>query len=201
MDDKRKMDGMDGHDSADTLVDKEKSYSLKSIETGEEDVIEEDQDSQEHLQELMQEVVQMKDQWLRAEAEMENLRRRVEKEKEDIRKYAIVGFAGRLLPIADNLRRALESSPSQEDLPASAVSLVEGVELIEKELLAAFEAIGIKKIDPLGEKFDSNYHQAMFEVEDESNPPGIVVQVLQQGYSLQERLIRPSLVSVSKKPA
>lgn len=145
------------------------------------------------------EVAEYKDKALRAVAEMENYRRRADKEREDVAKYAIANFAREMLPVADNLRRALDSQPTTDgDAAPLLKAFVAGVELTERELLAAFERFGIKKIAPLGEKFDHNFHQAMFELEDLSQPPGIVVQVMQPGYVLKDRLLRPALVAVSK---
>ena len=145
------------------------------------------------------EIDSYKDKALRAVAEMENYRRRADKEREDVAKYAITNFAREMLPVADNLRRALDSQPSAEgDAAPLQKAFVAGVELTERELLAAFERFGVKKIAPLGEKFDHNFHQAMFELEDPNQPPGMVVQVMQPGYVLKDRLLRPALVAVSK---
>lgn len=148
---------------------------------------------------LLREIAQLKDQWLRAEAETENTRRRLEKEKDELRKYAVSSFASRLLSIADNLRRALAASPEKNTLPAEILPLVEGVELIEKELLTAFESIGVAPVESLGKIFDPHYHQVLFEVEEAAATPGTIVQVLQEGYTLQDRLLRPALVGVAKK--
>lgn len=145
------------------------------------------------------EVAEYKDKALRAVAEMENYRRRADKEREDVAKYAITNFAREMLPVADNLRRALDSQPKAEgDVVPQLKAFVSGVELTERELLAVFERFGIKQVSPLGQPFDHNFHQAMFELEDLSQPPGIVVQVMQPGYVLKDRLLRPALVAVSK---
>lgn len=147
---------------------------------------------------LEEEVATLKDQWLRAMAETENLRRRATRDREEALKYASTNFGRDMLSIADNLRRALENCPPQEELPESIKALIQGIELTESALLSAFERHGVKKIEPMGEKFDANLHQAMFEVEDESVPAGMVVQVLQVGYVLHDRLLRPAMVGVSK---
>jgi molecular chaperone GrpE len=144
------------------------------------------------------ELATLKDQWLRAMAETENLRRRATRDREEALKYASTNFGRDMLSIADNLRRALETSPSAEELPESMKALVQGIELTENALLSAFERHGIKKVEPMGEKFDANLHQAMFEVEDQSVPAGVVVQVLQAGYVMHDRLLRPAMVGVSK---
>lgn len=150
------------------------------------------------LSELEGEVATLKDQWLRAMAETENLRRRATRDREEALKYASANFGRDMLSIADNLRRALETCPPIEELPESIKALVQGIELTESALLSAFERHGIKKVEPMGEKFDANLHQAMFEVEDGTVPAGIVVQVLQVGYVMHDRLLRPAMVGVSK---
>jgi molecular chaperone GrpE len=150
--------------------------------------------------ELEAEVAKMKDQALRALAEAENIRRRAEREKEDTAKYAVSKLAKELLSVADNLRRALDAVPP-EKRDDTVKTMVSGVELTERELLAAFERAGIRRIDPMGEKFDYNLHQAMFEVETPDKPAGTVVQVMQPGYVIHDRLLRPALVGVSKAPA
>ena len=144
-------------------------------------------------------VAEYQDKALRAVAEMENYRRRADKEREDVAKYAITNFAREMLPVADNLRRALDSQPKAESEVATQLkAFVSGVELTERELLAAFERFGIKQVSPLGQPFDHNFHQAMFELEDLTQPAGTVVQVMQPGYVLKDRLLRPALVAVSK---
>lgn len=151
------------------------------------------------LEKARAEAADYKDKALRAVAELENYRRRADKEREDVAKYAISNFAREMLPVADNLRRALDAQPSLAgDVTAPLKAFVSGVELTERELLAAFERSGLRKIDPLGEPFDHNFHQAMFEIEDASKPSGLVVQVMQSGYVLKDRLLRPAMVAVSK---
>ena len=147
---------------------------------------------------LETELATLKDQWLRAMAETENLRRRAQKDREEALKYASTNFGRDMLSVADNLRRALESVSTLGELPDSMKPLIEGVELTENSLLSTFERHGIKKIDPLNEKFDANIHQAMFEVEDASVSAGTIVQVLQAGYMMHDRLLRPAMVGVSK---
>lgn len=153
------------------------------------------------LSALEEEVASLKDQWLRAMAETENLRRRATRDREEALKYASTNFGRDMLSIADNLRRALESCPAAEELPEPVKALIQGVELTESALLSAFDRHGIKKITPLNEKFDPNLHQAMFEVADGSVPAGTVVQVLQVGYIMHDRLLRPAMVGVSKEEA
>lgn len=150
-------------------------------------------------EELSAEVDKLKDQLLRTVAELENYRKRAEREREETAKYAISAFARELLTVSDNLRRAVESVPDELDHPEKLLkTLLEGVEITEKELLFAFKKHGIEKIDPLGQEFDHHLHQAMFEVEDTDQPVGTVVHVLQPGYQLSGRLLRPAMVGVAK---
>lgn len=161
-------------------------------------VTEEPQES-DHKGALEAEVASLKDKLLRAMAEIENTKRRYQREVEDMSKYAISNFARDLLSASDNLRRALESIPAEEKEASSFLkTLVEGVELTEKDLLKAFEKYKIERIVPMGEKFDHNFHQAMFEVESDEHPSGTIVNVMQVGYKIHDRLLRPALVGVSK---
>ncbi len=150
---------------------------------------------------LEAELADYKDRLLRALAETENTRRRAQREREDAAKYAISGFAKDLLSAADNLRRALESLPQSEVRDERTRNLLAGVEATERELLSVFERHGLRRIDPRGERFDHNLHQAIFEAERNDQPPGTIVEVLQPGYVLHDRLLRPAMVGVAKQPA
>ncbi|MEZ2145629.1 nucleotide exchange factor GrpE [Bradyrhizobium sp. DN5] len=149
---------------------------------------------------LQKEAAEARDRMLRTLAEMENLRKRTTKEVADARLYGITGFARDVLEIADNLQRALDAVPAEARAAADPglTSLIEGVELTERSLLNALEKHGVKKFDPQGQKFDPNFQQAMFEVPDASVPSGTVVQVVQAGYTIGERVLRPALVGVAK---
>jgi molecular chaperone GrpE len=147
---------------------------------------------------LEAELAATKDRLLRALAETENTRRRAVREREDATKYAASAFAKDLLSVADNLRRALDSLPESEVRDDRARSLLEGVAATERELMAAFERHGLKRIDPKGERFDHNLHQAVFEAENTGRPAGTVVEVLQPGYVHYDRLLRPAMVGVAK---
>ena len=142
----------------------------------------------------------LKDKALRTMADMENLRRRTEKEVSDARAYAVTAFARDMLSVADNARRGIESIPADALATADGPfkALVEGVELIERDLLKTLERHGIKKLEPHGQKFDPNLHQAMFEVDDASVPSGTVTQVVQAGFVIGDRVLRPALVGVAK---
>ncbi|HEY1300427.1 MAG TPA: nucleotide exchange factor GrpE [Stellaceae bacterium] len=147
---------------------------------------------------LEAELADQKDRLLRALAETENTRRRAQREREDASKYAITGFAKELLSAADNLRRAVESVPENEIRDERTRSLLAGVAATERELLSAFERNGIRRIDPKGERFDHNFHQAIYEVERPDIPVGTIVEVLQPGYVLHDRLLRPAMVGLAK---
>ncbi len=149
---------------------------------------------------LEREHAEMKDRVLRTLAEMENLRKRTEREVTDARLYGIANFARDVLGVADNMRRALEAVTPElrSSTDAGAKALIDGVELTERELLKALEKNGMRQFSPLGEKFDPNLHPAMFEVPDATVPAGSVVQVVQPGYMIGERVLRPALVGVAK---
>jgi molecular chaperone GrpE len=157
---------------------------------------------QERLARTEAELAESKDRLLRALAEGENQRRRAQRDREDAQRYAASSFAKDMLDVADNLRRALASVEGSDMQDERAKGLVEGVAATERALLAAFERHGIRRIDPLpGERFDVNLHQAMFEVENSGQPAGAIVQVLQTGYQMHDRLLRPALVGVAKAEA
>ena len=149
---------------------------------------------------LKDEVAASKDRLLRLAAEMENLRKRTEREKAEATLYAASNFARDLLTVADNLGRALQALPQEERDRAGEVekNLIAGVEVTERELLNVFQRHGIRKIETVGAKFDPNFHQAIFEVPTAEKPPGIVMQELQSGYQVGERCLRPAMVGVSK---
>jgi molecular chaperone GrpE len=148
---------------------------------------------------LDRELAEMKDRLLRTLAEMENLRKRTEREVTDARLYGVASFARDVLSVADNIRRALDAVPAEALANAQAMkALVDGVELTERELLKALEKNGVRQFTPQGEKFDPNVHQAMYEVPDQSVPAGSIVQVMQPGYMIGERVLRPALVAVAK---
>ena len=150
--------------------------------------------------EAKRQAAEFKDKLLRTLAEMENLRKRTEREVFDARLYGIAGFARDVLAVADNMHRALDAiGPDlRESDDAKVKALIEGVELTERELLKTLEKNGVKKFSPQGEKFDPNLHQAMYEVPTSDLPPGLVADVIQAGYMIGERVLRPAMVAVSK---
>ena len=149
---------------------------------------------------LTKELAEARDRTLRTLAEMENLRQRTKREVSDSKIYGITGFARDVLEIADNLQRTLDAVSAEAKAAADPglKALIEGVELTERSLLNALEKNGVKKFDPSGEKFNPNFQQAMYEVPDASVPSGTVVQVVQAGFMIGERVLRPALVGVSK---
>jgi len=152
------------------------------------------------LAEVTKELAEARDKTLRTLAEMENLRQRTRREVADSKMYGITGFARDILDIADNLQRALDAIPAEarETADPGIKAFIEGVELTERSLLNTLEKNGVRKFDPSGEKFDPNFQQAMYEVPDPSVPAGTVVQVVQAGFMIGERVLRPALVAVSK---
>jgi len=146
------------------------------------------------------EAAEYKDRLLRTLAEMENLRKRTEREVADARIYGIASFAREVLAVADNMHRALGAIGSElrEHGEAKVKSLIEGVELTERELMKALEKSGVRMFSPAGEKFDPNVHQAMFEMDTRDVPPGHVAQVIQAGYMIGDRVLRPAMVAVAK---
>ena len=149
--------------------------------------------------ELEAKLAEMKDQALRAMAETENIRKRTEREIADTRKYAVMGFAKDLINVSDNLRRAIESVSEEEKQGNDVlINLFTGIEATERELLKAFAQKGIKKLEPLEEKFDPNFHEVMFEAPSTEHPEGIIIQIIEPGYTINDRLLRPARVGVSK---
>jgi molecular chaperone GrpE len=160
-------------------------------------------DTADPIAEAKREALEFKDKLLRTLAEMENLRKRTEREVLDARVYGIAGFARDVLAVADNMHRALEAiGPDLRDAADPKVkALIEGVELTERELMKILEKNAVQKFSPQGEKFDPNFHQAMYEVPTSDQPPGQVAQVIQAGYMIGDRVLRPALVAVSKAKA
>ena len=190
--------------------DKEEIVEKEVNEYDEENEQDEGLDNQEDLTEklnldeekisLNAQISDLKDQLLRTMAESENIRKRTLKEVEQAKKYSHISFIRDLVSSVDNLKRALDSVPDDKnDLPEPITNLILGLEIVEKEIVTTLERHNIKQISPLGEKFDYNFHQAMFEVPTNKSESGVVVEVSQNGYLLYERLVRPAMVGISKK--
>jgi molecular chaperone GrpE len=152
------------------------------------------------LENLYAENNSLKDKVLRTLAEMENLRRRTEREVADAKLYGVTAFARDMLPFADNLRRAIDSIPAAVRAGADGPlkNIVEGIELTERDFLSRLAQHGVKKIEPKGQKFDPNLHEALFEVPDASVPNGTIVQVVEAGYAIGERVLRPAKVGIAR---
>ncbi len=196
------------HDEAETAETAETAAAAESTmaaaeETVEAEPAEEEEDEAARAARLETEVAELHDQLLRALAEAENQRRRSQREREEAVRYAAVPMLRDLLAVADNLQRALESVPGDASNQDGALKiLLEGVQLTARELQTVFERHGIVKLDPMGERLNPHHHEAMFEVPDPEQPGGTIVQVVQPGYLLHDRLLRPARVGVAKgRPA
>lgn len=154
----------------------------------------------EALVRLMKENEELKERALRIAADMENLRRRTARDVQDARAYSVANFAREMLSVSDNLHRAIEALPAEARAAGDAglTALIEGVEMTERAMQVALERHGVKKLEPEGQKFDPHFHQAMFEVPNPNVPANTVVQVVQPGYSIGERVLRPAMVGVAK---
>jgi len=152
------------------------------------------------LEALQAENTELKDKVLRTMADMENLRRRTEREVTDAKIYGVASFARDMLTFADNLHRAVEAVPAdlREQADPALKTFVEGIELTERDFLSRLTRFGVKKIEPLGKKFDPNFQEALFEIPDEAVPPGTVLQVVENGFSIGDRVLRPAKVGVSR---
>ena len=165
-----------------------------SVEDTEENI-----EAQSEEDKLQEEISSLKEEKIRVLAEMENLRKRFDREKIDSIKFGSVNFARDILSPGDNLERALSAINKEEEHSDSIKNLIEGLMMVKKEFVSALEKNGISKIDSVDKKFDPNLHQAMMEVENDDLDEGVVVQEIQGGYMMHDRLLRPAMVAVSKK--
>ena len=200
MSDKRKRAQEQAEDEAPSGWHRPGNEVEDEAATDEADGVEQAEDDQ--VATLIAEAADLKDRLLRTMADMENLRKRAEREKAEATLYAATNFARDLLSVADGLDRALQSIPEEgrDTLDEATRNLLAGIEVTHKEFLNVFSRHGIARLEPMGAKFDPHFHQAMFEVPDASSPPGTVVQVMQAGYTIGERCLRPALVGVAKAP-
>jgi len=183
------------------IDDEEKASEKETMEAKqfpdevEEEILVEDQNN-----DLEVKIKELKDQLMRTLADSENLRKRTLKEVEQAKKYSHISFVRDLVSSVDNLKRALDTVPEDKsNLSEPIKNLILGLEIVEKEIVTTLEKNNIKQISPLGEKFDYNFHQAMFEIPTNDYDPGLVVEVSQNGYLLYDRLVRPAMVGISKK--
>ena len=190
-------DNKDVKTSEENITDESQIEEINEKDNGSN---ENDKESPENIIEKLNEEIQdLKDQRLRAAAELENFRKRAEKDQSDALKYGVTNFAKEIIGIKDNIERAQSSISDDVRSNDDVKSVVEGLDLIAQSAVSTFEKIGIKKIDSLNEKFDHNLHQAMMEIENDQVEPGTIVQELIPGYTLHDRLLRPAMVGVAKK--
>jgi len=183
-------------DDIDKKNDEDSSSSHDANTSSDIEKIKEENDEEDKLQD---ELVSIREEKLRILAEMENLRKRIEREKIESIKFGSINLAREILSPGDNLERALAAIPENENFSQSIKNLVEGLKMVQKEFTTILEKNGVKKIDCLNKKFDHNYHQAVMEIEKEGVAEGTVVQEIQTGYTMHDRLLRPAMVGVSKK--
>jgi molecular chaperone GrpE len=192
-------------DMSDTNPQADKPATPESLEAAADEILLNDSGAdprEAEIAALKEEAAAAKDRMLRLAAEMENLRKRSEREKAEATLYAASNFARDLLSVADSLSRALAAVPPEERNVIDDVmkKFLDGIELTERELLSVFQRHNIRKLETVGQKFDPNMHQAMFEVPTAERPPGTVMQEVQAGYAVGERCLRPALVGVAKSP-
>jgi molecular chaperone GrpE len=160
-----------------------------------------DNEKQNELEEnLRDEIEQLRDEKLRLLADMENLRKRSDRDRMDSIRYGNTNFARDILSLGDNLSRALDAIPKDAEKTETITNLINGLRMVQREFTSILEKHGIKKIEALNKRFDHNFHQAMMEIESEEVEEGIVIQEIQSGYNMHDRLLRPSMVGVAKKP-
>ena len=206
MQDKKENKNSSLEDKADCLdltkdnQEEQKDNTLEQKEIGSGNQSLENNDNDE-IEKLSEELEKLKEEKLRLLAEMENLRKRSEKEKLDSIRYGSINLARDILSPGDNLTRALEAIPEEEKTSEKFKNLIDGLNMVQKEFSTILSKHGVNKIEAINTKFDHNLHQAMVELEDDTVDEGTVVQEMQSGYTMHDRLLRPSMVAVSKKPA
>lgn len=190
---------MRGKDTGNPEINPGEAASVEGLVDAETDSVLDWSSGSEQVAALQSEVADLKDKLVRQVAETENVRKRAAKEKQDASKYAVSSFAADMLSVADNLRRALDAVPEQRRGESELIqNLLAGVEGTERELQHVFERAGIKPVNPIGEPFDPNFHEAMYEVPTNDYAPGTVAHVMQQGYMIHDRILRPARVGVAK---
>ena len=181
-----------------TSVDNEYNQSNETLSKDEKDGSNNDEDLDNDESDSHHKIKDLKDQLLRSLAENENLRKRTAKEIEQIKKYGHISLLRDFLNVVDNMERAVKSSTSENQSETGVKNLIDGIEIVLKEMKSLLDKNQIKKIEPLHEKFDYNFHQAMFEAPSSDYEEGLIIEVIQPGYVLYDRLIRPAMVGVSK---
>ncbi len=200
MTDETKKNGPDAGQSETASENSTAATESAQLDDRANDAVEAPSSETDPLAVLQAENAELRDRFLRMAAEMENLRRRTARDVTDARSYSVAAFARDMLGVSDNLRRAIDAVPSEmrQGADQTLSALLEGVEMTERSMLSALERHGVKKIEAEGQKFDPNYHQAMFEIPNAEVPNNTVLQVVQTGYTIAERVLRPAMVGVSK---
>lgn len=184
-------------------IDKNEENTNEKLENNENNDLDHDEKENEIVSkedELVEQIAQLRDEKLRLLAEMDNLRKRADRDKIDSIRYGSFNLARDMLSPDDNLTRALEAIPNETEKNSDTfTNLIDGLKMVQKEFSSILEKHGIKKIDAMNNKFDHNFHQAMVEIENDEIEPGTVIQEMQRGYTMHDRLLRPSMVGVSKK--
>ena len=184
-----------GKVASDTEADNDEQNEL-------EENLQRDQEQNDSKEEnLRDEIEQLRDEKLRLLADMENLRKRSDRDRVDSIRYGSINFARDILSPSDNLSRALDAIPKDAKKTETITNLINGLRMVQKEFTSILEKHGIKKIEALNQRFDHNFHQAMMEIESEEVEEGLVIQEIQSGYIMHDRLLRPSMVGVAKKPS
>ncbi len=192
-----KEDGLEKNDS-DIINSENENLEQNSTVANDTDA---DNEKQNELEEnLRDEIEQLRDEKLRLLADMENLRKRSDRDRMDSIRYGNINFARDILSLGDNLSRALDAIPKDAEKTETITNLINGLRMVQREFTSILEKHGIKKIEALNQRFDHNFHQAMIEIESEEVEEGIVIQEIQSGYNMHDRLLRPSMVGVAKKP-
>ena len=192
-----KEDGLEKNDS-DIINSENENLEQNSTVANDTDA---DNEKQNELEEnLRDEIEQLRDEKLRLLADMENLRKRSDRDRMDSIRYGNINFARDILSLGDNLSRALDAIPKDAEKTETITNLINGLRMVQREFTSILEKHGIKKIEALNQRFDHNFHQAMMEIESEEVEEGIVIQEIQSGYNMHDRLLRPSMVGVAKKP-
>ena len=184
--------------NSDTINSENENLEQNSMAANDTDA---DNEKQNELEEnLRDEIEQLRDEKLRLLADMENLRKRSDRDRMDSIRYGNINFARDILSLGDNLSRALDAIPKDAEKTETITNLINGLRMVQREFTLILEKHGIKKIEALNQRFDHNFHQAMMEIESEEVEEGIVIQEIQSGYNMHDRLLRPSMVGVAKKP-
>ena len=197
---KAKLNKEDGLEKNDSDIKNSENENLEQNSTAANDT-DADNEKQNELEEnLRDEIEQLRDEKLRLLADMENLRKRSDRDRMDSIRYGNINYARDILSLGDNLSRALDAIPKDAEKTETITNLINGLRMVQREFTSILEKHGIKKIEALNQRLDHNFHQAMMEIESEEVEEGIVIQEIQSGYNMHDRLLRPSMVGVAKKP-